>query len=63
LAEDVRLKDFLINAKTPYYDRDRIPLVCDGNGIIWVVGLRLSDTVKVSERTRRVLRMKLKGLR
>ncbi len=60
LDADVKLKEFLINARTPYYDRDRIPIVCDADGIIWVVGLRLSDTVRVSNGTKRVLRMEMK---
>ena len=33
----------------------RVPLVCDQNGIIWVVGHRIADRVKVSEKTRRRL--------
>ena len=61
LNAEIKLKEFLINAHAPYYGRDRIPLVCDADGIIWVVGLRLSDTVKVSNRTERVLRMEMKG--
>lgn len=63
LNANVKLKDFLINAHTAYFTRDRIPLVCDASGIIWVVGLRLSDTVRVSDQTEHVLRMEMKGPR
>jgi tRNA(Ile)-lysidine synthase len=31
--------------------RARVPLVCDQRGIIWVVGHRIADRVKITERT------------
>ncbi len=57
LAKCVKLKDFLINEKIPYYDRDRVPLLCDREKIVWVVGVRLSDEVKITDSTCRILRM------
>jgi len=62
LSQGIKLKDFLINERAPYFDRDSIPLLCDRQAIIWVVGMRLSDTVKLSDRTQRVLVMKMKGV-
>jgi len=61
LSQEIKLKDFLINEHAPYFDRDSIPLLCDSHAIIWVVGMRLSDTVKLSDRTQRVLLMRMKG--
>lgn len=61
LCQEIKLKDFLINEHAPYFDRDSIPLLCDSHAIIWVVGMRLSDTVKLSDRTQRVLLMRMKG--
>jgi tRNA(Ile)-lysidine synthase len=63
LDQESKLKAFLINVRSPYFERDRIPLLCDEHKIIWVVGYRLSDTVKVTDRTERVLSMRMKGLR
>ena len=63
LGREIKLKDFLINEQAPYFDRDSIPLLCDSNAIIWVVGMRLSDTVKLSDRTQQVLLMRMKGIR
>ncbi len=37
-----KLKDFLIDKKIPREERDRIPLVADGNRIIWVAGVAMS---------------------
>lgn len=62
LGQTMKLKDFLINESVPYYKRDRIPLLSDRKGIIWVAGIRLSDTVKLSDRTKQVLVMKIKGV-
>lgn len=49
-----KLKKFLIDLKIPAGKRDEIPLLCDSDGIVWVVGLRLSERVKVDDKTRRV---------
>ncbi|MCK5827892.1 tRNA lysidine(34) synthetase TilS, partial [Candidatus Bipolaricaulota bacterium] len=62
LSQTMKLKDFLINESAPYYDRDRIPLLSDRQGIIWVAGMRLSDTVKLTDQTQRVLVMRMKGV-
>ena len=62
VGHEMKLKDFLINEHTLPFHRDELPLLCDSRGIIWVVGMRLSDTVKISERTQRVLMMRMKGV-
>ncbi|MFC2095764.1 tRNA lysidine(34) synthetase TilS [Candidatus Bipolaricaulota bacterium] len=63
LDQEIKLKDFLINERAPYFDRDAIPLLCDQHAIIWVAGMRLSDTVRLSDQTQRVLLMRMKGVR
>lgn len=50
-----KLKDFLIDEKVSPGLRDRIALVTNSQGILWVVGLRSSELGKVTERTRRIL--------
>jgi len=57
----VRLKDFLINERIPYSERDDVPLLCDRERILWVVGHRLSNDVRITETTRRVLVMRTEG--
>ncbi len=47
-----KLKDFFRDEKIPKNERDLIPLIVDSNDdIIWVVGLRLSDMVKITEKS------------
>ncbi len=50
-----KLKDFFIDTKIDRELRDSIPLIASGSEVVWVVGLRLSATFKVTEATKRVL--------
>ena len=49
------LADFFRGRHVPRDRRDRTPLVCDQLGIVWVVGHRIADRVKVTEQTRQTL--------
>lgn len=50
-----KLKDFFIDYKIDRDKRDEIPLVCDGDEIMWVIGYRISEKYKVTDETSRVL--------
>ncbi|QEK11092.1 tRNA lysidine(34) synthetase TilS [Crassaminicella thermophila] len=50
-----KLKDFFIDAKIPREERDKIPLVCDGEEIMWIIGHRISEKYKVDQNTKNVL--------
>jgi len=50
-----KLKSILIDAKIPAEERDTIPLVCSGDEIVWVVGVRIAHSVRVTESTTRFL--------
>ena len=52
-----KLQDFMVDAHIPKAWRDRIPLVCSGEQILWVVGWRINNTIRVTENTRRILRL------
>ena len=58
MEHPIKLKDFLMNERVAFSDRDDVPLLCDRDRIIWVVGLRLSNDVRLTEETRRVLVMR-----
>ena len=49
------LNEFLRGRRIPAEERGRTPLLCDAVGIVWVVGHRIADRVKVTEQTRRTL--------
>ncbi len=52
-----KLQDFMVDAKIPLSWRDSIPIVCSLGQIIWVVGWRIDDRVKVTDTTRQILRL------
>ena len=51
------LKKYLMEEKIPAGQRDRIALVADGSHILWTIGGRISERVKVTESTRRILEL------
>ena len=53
------LGDFFTDLKIPALWRSRVGLVCDDQGILWVLGLRIAERVKVREGTSRILKMEL----
>lgn len=57
-----KLQDLFVDEKVPPSERCRVPLVCDRRGIVWVVGLRLSEDYKVAQATRRALRIRARRL-
>jgi tRNA(Ile)-lysidine synthase len=50
-----KLKDVLIELKVPHERRDKLPLLADSQGILWVAGLKRSDRAKILPGTREVL--------
>jgi len=52
-----KLQGFMVDAKIPLSWRDYIPLVCSPQQIIWVVGWRIDDRVKVTEATKQIIRL------
>jgi tRNA(Ile)-lysidine synthase len=55
MRNEKKLQDIFVDKKIPREERGRIPIICDEEGIIWVVGVAISERVKVGEGTRRVL--------
>jgi tRNA(Ile)-lysidine synthase len=58
MSQPKKLNEFMIDAKIPQAWRRRTPLVCSPQHILWVVGWRIDDRVKVTDATRQVLRLK-----
>jgi tRNA(Ile)-lysidine synthase len=52
-----KLGEFMIDAKIPQSWRKDIPIVGSPEQIVWVVGWRTDERVKVTEKTERVLRL------
>ena len=54
-----KLKEFFIDHKIPKFERPRIPLLISGEMIAWIVGYRINERVKVTEKTQRVLKVQV----
>ena len=55
-----KLKQFLIDKKIPRDLREAIPLLCDQQGIIWVVGYRQTERGRISATTRNCIVMEVR---
>lgn len=55
-----KIKDYFIDMKIPKNLRDEQLLVADGSHIVWVVGYRISEDVKITKETIRVLEIDVK---
>jgi len=57
MAGTKKLQDFLVDAKIPRRQRPFFPLLLSQGQIIWVVGQRLADPVKVTPQTTTILQI------
>lgn len=53
-----RVSRFLADCKAPVHRKRDVLVLTSGDRIVWVVGYRLDERVRVTERTRRVLRLR-----
>ena len=54
-----KISDYFIDQKIPYHVRKKYPLICDQEGVLWVVGERLADRGKVTRTTETLLYLQL----
>jgi tRNA(Ile)-lysidine synthase len=47
-----KIKDIFIDEKIPRSDRDNIPILTDGNNILWIIGYQINDRIKVTTETK-----------
>ena len=51
-----KVKDVFIDNKIPSEERRKIPILVNGNDIVWVCGIRIDARYRVQEKTKRILR-------
>jgi len=59
MAGTQKVKKFFINKKVPKTERTRCPILLSQGKIVWVIGHRIDESVKVTPSTRNVLKMEL----
>jgi len=62
MSQTKKLQDFMVDSRIPVSWRDRVPLICSPEQILWVVGWRIDDRVKVTEHTKDILLIKFERL-
>ncbi len=53
-----KLQDFFVDRKIPREARDTIPLICDENTVIWIVGEAVNESYCVTPQTQQILEIK-----
>ncbi|MBS6195429.1 MAG: tRNA lysidine(34) synthetase TilS [Clostridiales bacterium] len=56
-----KLKDYLIDRKIPQKERDGLCMIAEGQEILWIIGDRISQKYKVSDTTRQILHIRIRG--
>lgn len=56
-----KLKRYFIDEKVPRQEREQTLLLADETHVLWVIGHRISEDVKVTEDTRRILEIRVYG--
>lgn len=52
-----KLQDFFVDQKVPAEERDLIPIVESAGNIVWLVGHRIDERVKVSPKTQKIVKL------
>jgi tRNA(Ile)-lysidine synthase len=60
MGQTKKLNEFMIDARIPRAWRRCVPIVCSPGQIIWVVGWRIDERVRVADNTEKVLRLEFK---
>jgi tRNA(Ile)-lysidine synthase len=55
----LKVADLFINHHIPQLVRDEWPLVVAGDNVLWVVGLHLSDDVRITQQTQEIVMLQL----
>ncbi len=58
-----KLKKFFIDLKVPRQVRDSTPIICDRNDIIWVAGYRQSEVGKITDDTKKILKITINKIK
>jgi len=54
-----KLSDFFINNKVSRINKKKIPIICNGNQIVWIAGFRIDDRYKLTSQCNSVLQIEM----
>ena len=55
-----KIKEFFIDKKIPLSERDNYPVIALGNKVYVIIGLEISNSVRVTENTKKIYKTYLK---
>ena len=58
-----KLKSWFVNKKIPYKQREEIPLIAEGNQIVWILGYRMGSAYRISSETKRILQIDVEKMK
>lgn len=58
-----KLQDIFVDEKVPKEIRSRIPLIISGNNVLWVAGLKLSETCRIDNTTLKIIKLSFTPLK
>ena len=57
-----KVQDFFIDEQVPNYRRRSVPLLVGQDEIIWIAGYRIDHRYRLTEDTKRVLRVEIESI-
>lgn len=54
-----KIKSFFIDEKIPLNCRKDVPLLLDKESVLWIAGMRISERVKITKKTNRILKVEI----
>ena len=54
----MKLKKYFINKAIPRYKRDTIPLLAYGDEVLWVIGVGISEKLRVENKPTHIIEIK-----
>jgi hypoxanthine phosphoribosyltransferase len=61
LGGAAKVQDLMTDRKIARRLRGTVPIIADGLGIVWIPGFRVDERTRITEETRRVIRLELAG--
>ena len=57
-----KVSDFLIDEKIPVHEKENKWLLCSGNKIVWIIGHRIDNRFKITDKTGKVFKIEIKNI-
>ena len=54
-----KLSDLLTDLKVPLHEKENIWVLCSGEEIIWILGIKISDRFKIIPKSKKYLKISL----